>query len=260
VQHRADFKTSFIALLDATQKASDAHPSDGELIAYHEGELSTEERAPLRDHLVECRQCFELLRDLESFSAATRRAPEAPAKLEEAAFWRTLKPQLAASGPPPGLRPVRTWWQVPAAMAATFILTVMGFSGWIASRQVSQHQPRPNVVLYDLVENTSERTGRVNRPLEIMSDDESILILTPDSGLVHGGYQLRILDAEGKLVSVVEGLEKDSRDETFTLRLPPDFLPPGAYRVELYGRGGGGGGSEELIADYRIQVVTEELR
>ncbi|MCP4664113.1 MAG: hypothetical protein GY856_52685 [bacterium] len=243
------FSRSFVALVDQMREASPAHPTVDELIAYDTGELGAEEKDRLQDHLVICRDCFALIADLESFSEAGRSAPrpERPADFEAAAFWRTLRPRLATRR-----------WHIPAAMAASFLVAALGFSFWVATQQrtiAELSEPQPNPRVYDLVADTSQRTGRVARPLEIPSGVGFTLIFTPDLGREYPGYQVMIRDSEDSVVRTVEGVEKRLADETFTLWLPPGALPLGEYRVELYGLEGEG---SELIARYRMRMVGPE--
>lgn len=239
-----DFKTAFVALQEETQERLVDHPSDDELVAYHTGTLTTEEKDRLRHHLVECRICLGLLRDLESFSDVARRASEEPSDLGVASQWHGLQRRLIS--PTPGA--ARNRWRVPLAMAATFLLTAISFSVWFTSQQDS---PRPNVAIAHLVDETSLRSGGSSPTVEIEAQAETALLLTPEAGLPHTSYWVQILDANGATMRRVEGLEKHPRDETFTLLLPPRSLEPGFYRIALYGRRDG---VDERIAGYRIEV------
>ncbi len=264
-QHRTDFKTAFVALMEEREATRDTHPAAEKLVSYQRGELVAEERDQVRDHLVECRECPALIRDFGAFSTAAHQAPgAAPAELEVAAFWRALKPRLEAS-PPAAPAPSKrsSSWHVPMAMAASFVLTALGFSFWIAKQErilAELSQPQPNAAIYDLLEDAGERTRRSDRPIEILSTVGATLVLTPDMEGEYPGYRIEIRDSEGLLERTVEGLEKDSEDGTFTLWLPPGSLPPDEYRIELHGLESEEGESSQRIAEYRIRMVARDRR
>jgi anti-sigma factor RsiW len=68
-------------------------PREGQVHAYHDGELPAEQRAELEQHLHECGDCAALLAELRSLSAALRAAPfssmnpQAQRRLEQS-WWR----------------------------------------------------------------------------------------------------------------------------------------------------------------------------
>lgn len=246
-QQKADFKTAFLALT-AEESPSD-HPTVEALAAYHDGRLSSEERASVHRHLAECRECSELARDLDLFTEAPMRAEEGD-EFEVATFLRALKPQLASE-------PARTVAWSPLAVAASLIVAVAA-SWWLARDLARQQigfelsQPRANVSILDLVEDRSERTGNPPRTVEMTEAAGAVLVLTPDSPGDFPTYEVKILDSGDAPISTIENLEKDSYDETFTLLIPPGGLPAGDYRVELHGLTDEG---SSVIAGYRIRVV-----
>jgi hypothetical protein len=102
------------------------------------------------------------------------------------------------------------------------------------------------------VADKSERTGGPARTVEMVAETGGVLILTPDSPGSFPAYQAKILDSEGRLVGTIEDLQKNPRDDTFTLWIPPGGLAPGDYRVELHGLSGE---SAEVIAGYQIRLL-----
>ncbi len=248
MQQRADFKSSFLALIE--EESPGDHPGAEVLAAYREGELSAEQGEGVRRHLSGCRECSELARDLDLFEDSTL-AGEGN-ELEVAAFLRSLQPQLASV-------PARTSVWRPLAVAASLILAVA--ATWWLARDVTERRvlaelsrPRANVSVLDLVEDRSERTGSPARTVEMAMDAGAVLVLTPDRPGDFPRYEARILDSGGALVSAVEDLEKDSHAETFTLWIPPGGLAAGEYRLELRGLSGE---RAEMIAGYRIRVFPE---
>lgn len=246
MQKKPDFKTSFLALM--ANGATDDHPAAEALVAFRDDELAAAERERVHRHLTACRECAELARDLDLFAEPT--AAEA-SELEVASFLRTLRPQIGKE------RVQKPSWQLPLALAASLILAVA--SSWWLSRSVTERRvlaelsrPRANVSVLDLVADQSERSGSPARTVELVADAGGVLILTPGRVGSFATYQAKILDSEGTLVRTIEHLEKDPRNDTFTLWIPPGGLTLGDYRVEL--RGLSGAGAEE-IATYPIRLI-----
>ena len=263
---KADFKRSLAVWAEEEGRASDGHPSIETLRDGRAGLLAPKEKESLEEHLVACRQCFDLAQDLEAFSQARQAAAGPPpevADFETAAFWRTLRPRLEVPSEPTVVQPPthrRGVWRLPTAVAASVLLTALGFSFWVGSqhralaesevRIAALEKPRPNTRIYDLYLDTSERSGESSpQPVEVPAG--SMLILTPHDTGVYPGYAVEIHDSEGK-VWADDGFAADPADGTFTLWLPPDFLPPGEYRVRLLGRGAE---TDELIEEYGVRMV-----
>ncbi len=260
VKQKADFKRSLAAWAEEEGRASDRHPPDETLRDYRAGLLAPADREPVEEHLALCRPCFDLAADLGAFSRARRAAGEptaAVADFEAAAFWRTLRPRLAA---PPRSRRAGAW-RLPTAVAASVLVTALGFSFWVNSQQralaaseariAALETPRPNTRIYDLYLDTSERSGD-SRPQPVEVPAGSMLILTPHDAGDYPQYDVEILDATGSSVWAGSGFAADPADGTFTLWLPPEFLTPGEYRVRLVGRGPD---TSELIEEYGMRMV-----
>ncbi|HEX6864838.1 MAG TPA: zf-HC2 domain-containing protein, partial [Thermoanaerobaculia bacterium] len=69
------------------------HPSPDQWLAYHRGELSEDEETRLQEHLVRCRDCFDLAEAASAFVAPDE-APGPGQEAETAAVWRLLRPEL----------------------------------------------------------------------------------------------------------------------------------------------------------------------
>ena len=268
--NQVDFERSLAAWVEE-RRASGQHSTVETLDAYRAGRLGPQQREGVREHLVLCRQCFDLLQDLEVFASARRSASRPPAEVadfETAAFWHALRPRLETVAEEPSAsrrRPKEpAVWRLPAAVAASVLVTALGFSFWIADREralaTSERQlaelqvPRPNTRIYDLYLDTSERSGE-SRPQPVEVPPGSMLILTPQSSQdpgEHSGYAVEILDSAGARAWTGRGFRADPEDGTFTLWLPPDFLPPGEYRVRLLG---GDADPSELIEEYVVRMA-----
>ncbi len=249
MQHKPDFKRAFLAL--AAEESAADHPTAEALAAYRTGDLAAAERATVSRHLAVCRECAELAQDLDLFTGPAE-PPEAADKFEIAAFLRTLNPAMAEEKAPP-----KTWgWQL-LILAASLVL-VAGSSWWL-SRAVTRQQmlaeltrPRANVPVVDLVEDASQRTGRPAQHREISADAGGVLILTPGDTAGFSDYEVKILDADGRVAHSIDGVGLDPVGDTVNLWIPADSLEPGDYRVQLAGRAGE---HSEVVASYRLRVA-----
>lgn len=273
-----DFRTMLAAWADAEKGASGGHPSARELSDYRTGRLAAADQRRVADHVVLCRQCFDALPDLAAFEEAAADRDSVPADFEAAAFWRTLQPRLedlrdaeapevaerAAAGRVSQEEPRRRAaagyrrWGVPAALAVSLVAAVLGWTAWTQHRTVKEHEqtiaefraPRPNVEIYDLFEDTSVRSGAVSSE-SVEASEPATLILTPQDPGAFADYEVRILDGSEELKWSRRGFRKDPEDETFSLLLPPGFLTPGEYRVQLWGLEAGE--EARLIEEYVVQ-------
>ncbi len=245
---KANFKTSFLALV-ANETTSD-HPAAEALVAYRVGQLTAEERAEMHRHLDGCDECATLARDFDLFAEPTPFTGHAN-EIEVASFLRLLKPQLTTESAP------KPSWFWPLAVAASLILAAS--TSWWLSHSLTQRQmlaemsrPRGNVSVLDLVAGQNERSGSPDATVELVAAAGGVLILTPDHLQSFPTYQAKILDSEGTLVGTIENLERDPRDDTFTLWIPPRGLALGDYRVELQGLSEKG---SEVIDEYQLRLV-----
>ncbi len=268
---KADFKRSLAAWAEQERRASDDHPTAAALDDYRRGVLPPAAKEELKEHLVLCHPCFDQVRDLDAFhrvrSADGGPASRSPAvaDFETAAFWRTLRPRLEARPATPAVRRPggrrSGAWRLPAAVAASVLVTALGFSFWVGSqhralaaseaRLAALQAPRPNARIYDLYVDTSERSGE-NRPQPVEVAAGSMLILTPRDAGDYPEVAVEIYDAAGSQAWAGSGFAADPVDGSFTLWLPPELLPPGDYRVRLVGRGAD---TSELIEEYEVRMV-----
>ena len=236
-----DFKTTYVALVEAEKAAADGHPDLDDLIACHRGgELAAEDQSRVHAHLLECRECATAVAELESFRKAACGEPQS-VDFETVASWHALRRRLG-----------KRRWYFPTALAASFLAAVLGLSTWIVVQQrtLAEHRkPRPNAAIVDLIEDASRRAG--GPPQEIGAPAAGVtLVLTPDVVPAFPSYEITILDSTGSVVRTVSGLENQPENDTFTVFLPPGSLAAGDYRIELHGRGDESG---EPIASYRIR-------
>lgn len=263
-QEAGDFKTSYAALVEESRAASGPHVLPEEVAALEQGDLQEPERSRVRGHLLACRDCFEIWRDFKSFAAADA-APLAASvgDLEAARFLRRLRPRLDRAEGAPRRASAALAWRLPLAAAASLI-AVVGLSIWVVAlqRTVADRDrtiaelavPRPNAPIYDLTIDTSLRSGGEPQVPEVPAGTGFTVVLTPQQLANPGVYQLKIFDPKGVARHTIRGLERNVEDDTFTVWIPPDFLGPGEYRLEL----SAGTDGSDSIATYRLRIVRPD--
>jgi putative zinc finger protein len=249
----SDFRGTLLELIDASPEPMD-HPSPDRWIAYQRGELSAEEEARFQEHLVRCRDCFDLATAAAAF-AEPDREPDAGQEMETAALWRLLRPQL--DPPPQNVRNIRDvadgprrpsqGFRLPTRLAAVFFVALVGMTSWnlqLRSDREALRAPRPNTPIFEIA--AGER-GPAGQELT-MTAGPQMLVLHPTDQLPV--YRLAIRDA-------VTGREQSSyelrlnRDLALTLDLP-EGLPPGRYRMEL------ADGKGKVLETHLLRVTAPE--
>jgi len=241
----SNFRDTLVELIATSPEPMD-HPTPDHWIAYHRGALSAEEEARLQEHLVRCRDCFDLAEGAAAF-AQPDEEPNASQEVETAALWRLLRPQL---DPPPqnvreiaaGPRRPALRFRLPMLLAASFFVALVGMTAW----NLSLRAPQPNASIVDIP--AGERDpGRRDLTL---STGPQMLVLHPAEQLPV--YRLVIRDAaSGKELSSNDGLKLD-QDLALTLYLPGGFRP-GRYRMELVE--GSGGGAGKILQTQLLRVA-----
>jgi hypothetical protein len=241
------FRDALLELIDTSPEPMD-HPSPDRWIAYHRGELSADEEALLQEHLVRCRDCFDLSEAAAAF-AQPDEEPRAGQEVETAALWRLLQPQLDSS--PRNVREIsagprrRPSWgfRLPTALAASFFVALVGMTVWNVRQQTALEAlraPQPNAPIFDVV-----GTERVPGQELSVSTGSRMFVFHPAEELPV--YRLAIRDAEtGRELSSAELRP----DEDFALTLyHPEGLRPGRYRLEL------ADGSGRVLETYLLHVT-----
>lgn len=222
----SNFRDALLEVIDTSQGPVD-HPSPDQWIAYQRGELPAEEEARLQEHLVRCRDCFDLAAGAAEFVRPEE--PDAGGDVETEALWRLVKPQL--DPPPPKVqslqRPSRRF-QRPTLLAASFFVALVGMTVW-SLRQGSEIErlkaPRANVPTVEFDAGERVTAGRERS----IPAEPQILKFHPAEDLP--AYRLVIREAAmGRELSSHELLP--DRDLAFNLYLP-EGLAPGLYRLEL---------------------------
>jgi hypothetical protein len=239
------------------------HPTADEWIAYQRGELPAGEEERLQEHLVRCRDCF----DLAGAAAAFAQSPEEPGadqEVETAALWRLLRPQL--DPPEPARQNVReisdhprwrsSWrFRLPEYLAASFFVMLVG----LGVRDLHQQStiealraPKPNLLISEF--SAGERAAKPLGFTETLSARTGLLVLHPSEELPV--YRLTLRDAAtGKPLWSYE-LRPD-KNLALTLQLP-EGLRPGEYRLEL--ADGAGGREGKVLETHRLRVTEAGRR
>jgi hypothetical protein len=251
----SDFRDTLLELIDASPEPMD-HPSPDQWIAYHRGELAAEEETRFQEHLVRCRDCFDLAAAAAEF-ASPDEEPAAGQEVDTAALWHLLRPQLGQPPDPPpqnvreissGARRRTGWWsRLPTTLAASFFVALVGLAAWNL-RLRSALAPRANVPIFEV--STGERAA--GQELTAPAGPWMLVFHPAEERPV---YRLVIHDAvTGGEVSSHE--LRLNQDLALTLYFPAG-LHPGRYRLELSdGSGGGAGKSLET----QLLHVTEPGR
>jgi hypothetical protein len=109
------------------------HPSDEALAAWVDARIGGEEELAdigrgVAAHLVDCPVCRERVHALEAVVASLRTEPPAPAPAELAA-WRAELLEVIEGLPRARVSPLRRWWWIPTAVAATLAVFLLARPG-----------------------------------------------------------------------------------------------------------------------------------
>jgi hypothetical protein len=258
----SDFRDTLLELIDASPEPMD-HPSPDQWIAYHRGELAADEEARFQEHLVRCRDCFDLAAAAAAF-APPEEEPGAGQEVDTAALWRLLRPQLdPPSDPPPQnvreiyagarRRPSR-WSPLPTTLAASFFVALVGLAAWNLHQQSALEAlraPKSDVPIVDF--SAGERLPTSGERTLTASTGPWIFVFHPAEELPV--YRLALRDAAtGRALWSVEMRP----DEYIALKLQlPEGLRPGRYRLEL---SDGSGGVAGKPLETQLLRVTEPGR
>jgi len=249
----ADFRDTLLELIDKSPEPM-VHPTSDQWLAYHRGELPESEQERLQEHLVRCRDCFDLSEAAAAF-AQVDEEPGADGEVETAAQWRLLRPQLD-----PSLtnvreisdRPRRPSWRgrLPTTLAASFFVALVASGAWNLQQQrrlESVLAPKPNVLISEL--SGGERAAKPSDFTETLSAHTGLLVLHPSEELPV--YRLALSEAAtGKPLWSYE-LRPD-KNLALTLQLP-EGIRPGRYRLEL--SDGFGGGAGKVLETHLLRVT-----
>jgi hypothetical protein len=241
------------------------HPDAGTLAAYHARELPAQDELHVQDHLLVCRECAELLLDLEGLGdPGFGQDVEIPAGTE-AALWESLRQEIGREepAPPPAAaipfpsprRSAPPRWI--SALAAALLAAVIGLSVWVVSlRQTVEALSRPevNAPVLDLVPaGIGPRDGSAGPAAEVPSGARVFtLILSPARRGDFQDYQAEIAPSGGPVIWRDRGLRPNDYG-SFSLTLPRRAVGAGEHRLRLFGIGSAG--KRELLGEYVVRIA-----
>lgn len=223
------------------------HPPDDLIACYAGDELDAGSSAALLDHLATCRECTAMVADLAALHHLPAVAGE-PGERESAAAWRALRERLDGElrRGPAVTAPPRPPWRSPGwAVAAALLVACLLTGSWALHLGDRIHQleaPQPNVPLVDLAAGAARGTAS-DETTVMARGAHYLLIFYPQfaegDGEHSGPYSWTLTDAAGRQVLAGAGLELQA-GEYMTLLLSGRELPPGSYRLRVFGRSGTG--------------------
>jgi Putative zinc-finger len=225
----SDFRDTLLELIETSPATMD-HPSPDRWIAYHRGELSADEETRFQEHLVRCRDCFDLAEAAASFAE--------PAEEPSANNVRPI-----SAGP----RRLPSSARLPMLLAASFFVALVGMTVWslrLQSALEAQRAPKPNTLLFDL--SAGERAATPASAEKTLSAETGVLVVHPPGGLPL--YRLTLQDAATGRELWSYAMKPDE-DLALTLALPAG-LRPGHYRLEL-----SDGAAKKVLETYRLRVT-----
>lgn len=254
----SDFRDTLLELIDTSPEPMD-HPSSDHWLAYHRGELPAGEEERLQEHLVRCRDCFDLAEAAAAF-AGDDAEPDAGQEAETAELWRQLRPQL--DSPEPSRQNVREIsdhprrsfrrFRWPHSLAALFFVALVGMTVWNLRQQSALEAlraPKPNVLLSEFSAGERLATLTPSEKTVTAPTGSWILVFHPAADLPS--YRLALRDAgTGRQLWSYE-LRPD-QDLALKIQLP-EGLRPGRYRLEL--SDGAGGGAGKVLETHRLRVT-----
>jgi hypothetical protein len=227
-----------------------AHPELEELIDYFQERLDSTAATRVREHLATCRECTALVLDLEDFVQAES-SPPMPEEVTEA--------RLVARAVTWEVRAER--WRNAGLIAASLFLATsvsLGLYFWghgkRGSSEVADLAPEVNLPLISLYPRSALRGGRENR-WEAQPGARWVHVVLTTEDLPQGtGYQVVIVEAAGREVLAIEGLQPTSVG-TFSFGLPAARVPPGTYELRLFRQMDG---KRVLVGEYPLEIVAAE--
>lgn len=253
--HRDDSAALRAALIADAQERAGEHPDLDTLVDYLAEGLDPEAEEGVRDHLAACRDCIDVVLDLEPLSTPDK-APGAVADLEIESAYRELQSRLGTPKTPSRLPSYP--WALP--LAASLLVATVGMSIWVGHltqtradlrRQVAHlSQPQVNVPVFYLDELTRSSESEVSE-IEVPSGAGSFVLMVSSSELdQQREYELAFFDAEGREFLRTTGLTV-SDSGGLRLGLSQSVLPPGDYRIELRAAGDG---ESTRVDEFRRQI------
>lgn len=252
MKERPSLETAVRVWAEEARLDLDFHLSPPDLLNYHAGDVTGNERERIQDHLALCSVCARTLLDLESFPVIEPvREENRLSGLSLAAEWRRFE-EKARVRLPSTRRVVRTSPRLAWAFAAS-LLVALGLSVWAGLLQRDLFAPKVDVYVADLTPRgvSHERSVASEEGIRVPYwANRILLILNLTEVPPYPEYQVEI-------ASVFEEGKGDRRkihpgpDGNFTLEVPRRLLAGAPHRLRLYGLRGN---TSTLVAEYRVRI------
>ena len=231
---------------DAARRNLGAHPSQEELIAYHQRNLAPEEDDRVRDHLVACSECRGALLCFDDLLRPSPAAEPPFSEIELAAAWRRFRERL---------RPRVPWWL--RAAAAVLLVGAAALSYWsigLYHELAELSRPQLNTPILDLLPQDTVYLGRSASAEIALPANVRFFTVVLNSSVrrSHGDYAVEISRADGRRIYAGQGLERNAFG-SFTLTLARRTMKPGEYRIHLFGLTDG---KREPIGQYVLRIAA----
>ena len=234
--------------------APGSHLEAEEIANYHNGRLSPADERRAQDHLVACRECSELLLDLQNFGDPAFGAGEAIPDRAGEQVWESVRKEIQAPNVVPFERPRRVesprWLK---SLAAMLLLSTLALSGWVASLRSRVQElsgPQANTPVVDLYPVSSVRgDGGPAIPgiPPIPPEAERITVILRSPGLPDfPSYGVELQRAGSSMTWVQDGLKPVYN--SFSLSLPRSWIED--TRIRLVGIGLNG--ERRIIGEYAL--------
>lgn len=239
----------------------DGHPSPKTLLAYETEELSEQEAAKVRSHLVVCRECARAVLDLAAFPDIEPAPGVEPLSAEqEEAQWGRLLDRIAREEDraAPGSGSL-AGWRTLQLLAAGLALLCLALGFWVyrlEQRPGTGEGPTANLYVTELLPVDTPVLRGVQR-VRVPPGMRSVVLLLIVSDLrPFDDYRVRVRrGGEGGEVAWEQiGLVRGS-EGYFTISVPRGLLPTGRYRLVLEGLRPG---ETERLAEYDLRIEYEE--
>jgi hypothetical protein len=209
------------------------HLEPEEIANYHNGRLSPADERRVQDHLVACRECSELLLDLQNFGDPAFGSHEAIPEGTGEEVWEAVRQEIQPANVVPFRRAapgeIPRWVR---SLAAVLILSVMGLSGWVAHLRDQVHDlsgPQANTPVVDLYPVSSVRGEKGPAVPAVPEDAGSVTVLLRSPGLPEfEDYGVEILRG-GSVAWKKDGLKPVYK--SFSLSLPRDWIGDVHFRL-----------------------------
>ena len=240
------------ALEEIAAQGIGPHLEPEEIANYHNGRLSPADERRVQDHLVACRECAELLLDLQNFGDPAFGAGEALPEGAGERVWEGVRKEIQPANMVPLRREPRAetprWLR---SLAAMLLLSTMALSGWVASlrsRVEELSSPQANTPVVDLYPASSIRGGTGGPPVPEMAEDAAwVTVILRSPGLPEmADYGIEVRRADGSVAWKKDGLKPVF--SSFSLSLPRDWIAD--VRIHLVGIDPKG--ERRMIAEYAL--------